>query len=790
MSSNGNEVILNISNNNDADEGRDDDGAAADQITGTKTSLGSLADAALSGDELAAALVGPLSLALKANVHELADLLLQGLKMEVRDILSVTACRHPNPKPTSERIAPRREVRAHSLGRPMSLAPRRLLRASTETGMSPMIDVRMTLSEQTDSFDSMAGVPQEENASEASRSFENQEKGCRSFDSQEKGGKSSGNRETVGSPNAVSFAQVATCPELCELSSTPLTAALPPLRQSAPIVNELPSVPSEREPEPKSTIGSEQVCVMSQASTIDIGNQTLTCPSLPSYTSSTAVKKDTAPAKVGVAANPGKRLTIPKLSSKSRKNASELCLLGDLEQSLEADLFKHSNLLDQTSSRVRVPLPSQRREYMRRLSDNGGPCAHNIGKSVDSRTPSKDSGGSSKLDEYPSEDATPRSIQPSLCSSEAPFSDAIFSPGRSSMCPIGENDLVAASHGLDHRRTGNGCAALWGYVICMMDSLPRVCGVVPSKPSRVWLSLAYQWTVLAFCVGCSVNCIRRFVEPNLSGVPVLQTSLPVDTLAAFGSLLGLLASGIIRRSRSFVMCTQLITSYARSQHLSQHWEKHFFWNVCCSCALWIAAVGLRSAFCDECDVQSTLDVLGFALCAGVLLGISVYLLQACTCLTLMVDRFCCNVVMNADFAAALKEWKLIQALCRAVSRTVQFSFMTSQCTAVAAALLIIAAWGTGHFTKAILPLIFVFSALLHASALAARITDKCARASILVNSSAGGTNFDVDRMYLVQYIERSMTGFYVFEIRIASETILKSFYVACALAFAVATRSV
>eukprot|EP00928_Gymnodinium_smaydae_P095600 TRINITY_DN8252_c0_g1_i1.p1 TRINITY_DN8252_c0_g1~~TRINITY_DN8252_c0_g1_i1.p1 ORF type:complete len:963 (+),score=78.68 TRINITY_DN8252_c0_g1_i1:39-2891(+) len=896
--------------------------AVTQPTTNIQSGIAILEHASRVPEQLAAALKEPLSLALRANVHELAELLLEGLRAEVRDMISSAisnAVDAPSLPETS--AAPR-------LRRPRSQPlPPRTDGNPAPGARSPRLEQPEVDGRDIESFDSMAGVPLEESSSLQSKSLEktlgmdtkldksldksicvdigapraldkslslekNSELGApraldkslnldtgapralekslnvelgasRALDKSlnlEKNSELGAPRALdkslnldTGAPRALekslnvelgasraldkslnsdrsfnldksfsvdrsfhmdlhapspeanlAVAQVATCPELAELE-VPQLNIYPSSCASVdvlPALHTVPEVSRDNTPKPSYDTEGQASAVSHQASMSVNNSQVNSFHSLPSLPSGNSVRN--APqAVIGKAADVSQAaspqvgsLPQPKLRQLRRVPAG-LCLLDDLEQSLDIDLFKNSQLLDSKGSRgVRVPLPSQRKDHRRRLSSSGGPLPPR-GRQRGARVISE---------EFIGIDCA---ISESECSSVGDASSDVRGEAssngnvpkvshqdRTSMYSIHEYQCDTESSqrsGQEHSHRDNGSEdgkPLWRCINRLPMLLPSLCGVVPLTSQRAWISSPYQWLVLAFCLCNAINCARRAIVASLAGDIIMQSSLPVDITVAFGSLFGLLACGSLRGSGSFVTCTQLITSYAQRQDLLRHWEKQVFCNVCCSALLWAGAIALRAVFVERSDLQVWLNVSSFALSGCVLLGISAYFLRTCICLTLMIDRFCCNVVVHSDFAEALKEWKLIHALCRAVSRTVQNSFMTSQTTAVAAALLVIAAWGSQFFTKSLLPLVFIFFALVHASALASRITDKCARASILVNSSAGGDNFDSDRMYVVDYIERSMTGFHVFDVRIASSTILKSFYVACALAFAVATRAV
>jgi len=72
---------------------------------------------------------------------------------------------------------------------------------------------------------------------------------------------------------------------------------------------------------------------------------------------------------------------------------------------------------------------------------------------------------------------------------------------------------------------------------------------------------------------------------------------------------------------------------------------------------------------------------------------------------------------------------------------------------------------------------------------AAGVSDKCARVPSLINAcNFSADPLDEDRQYVVQYLLNSAAGFYVFEVRLTSEMILKCVYIVIAVAFALTTK--
>eukprot|EP00928_Gymnodinium_smaydae_P054233 TRINITY_DN38044_c0_g1_i1.p1 TRINITY_DN38044_c0_g1~~TRINITY_DN38044_c0_g1_i1.p1 ORF type:complete len:746 (-),score=90.40 TRINITY_DN38044_c0_g1_i1:29-2221(-) len=706
-------------------------------------------------ERLADVVAAPLSMAFKDNIKEFADVLVASLRQELKEMLraeqlqvrgngleqrssfgSVTTFPHPRGEDAS------RSFRSFVVP---SVPPRNVASLARQAVAGNI---------QTDTFDSMDGVPNDQETSpqptcEKLVTIDKATLQPKSID------EDSGIEERVRKQPSLpkSVAAVATCPDLREVRNTDST--------SGPVsMDLLLPMPTMHEGRSESKSSCPDVAYQSNIST--------TAPH-----SERPKKMDD--------------------DSPCRRQGAELFALQDLEKKLDVDLFKHAHLLGQNSrpKRVRVPLPSQRREHMRRLERGTNDTKFSKDASPDfARLDAHVPLGTSVSSEQEKHVEHPQPSSVYKKGNEPEFTSISINQSKErSAWHDDDRDLeLHVPEELDQRwgRYRFCC----GFVARLAHVLPSACGVTPLQVHRAWLAMSYQWLLVLLSILNTVNCVWRLLEDDVTHDKVLQSCLSIDTLMAVGSFIGLLACGALRQSESFVTCRELLTCYVDRQVLRRHWESHVLYHLCGGLMGWAGAIVARLAIAfDDPQANCYASIVGFGFSAAILLGISAYIVGASICLALMVDRFCCNVVSKADFKAAMREWKMIHALCRAVSRTVQASFVTLQITAVAVALKIIAAWGSSSFTKHLVPSVLVFLSLTHASALASRVTDKCARASILVNSRAGDSNFDIERMYVVDYIERSMTGFHIFDVRIASSTLLKCFYVACALAFAVATRT-
>lgn len=329
----------------------------------------------------------------------------------------------------------------------------------------------------------------------------------------------------------------------------------------------------------------------------------------------------------------------------------------------------------------------------------------------------------------------------------------------------------------------------------IVASVPPLVGMVPwsTQNQCVGISMVYQWVVLAYMISLSFCSVKRTYMTWRNGDTALAVILAEDNILSIGALLGLLGCRIWWRSKVLTDAKRLLRSYSARVGNPDTWEKVSYVDFFCSVGSWLlslSATVLFSVLCTDVDQQTYLHWITFAISSAVLLGICQYVLHVCQCLTKLIDAFCYQVIEQPGFAQALHTWSLLQALCRTSCSSIQFAFLALQATATALVLVSIVQVVETDITRFLssLPALVVAMAVFRTSIWAAAVTDKCLRVPMLVNSVSVGIDLDPDRLYVVQYIEHSQAGFYLFELRLTSETVLKTAYVACAGCFFLAAR--
>lgn len=293
------------------------------------------------------------------------------------------------------------------------------------------------------------------------------------------------------------------------------------------------------------------------------------------------------------------------------------------------------------------------------------------------------------------------------------------------------------------------------------------------------------------------------VHATMDSANVQRTTLGKlsDTAFTLGALAVLSACRM--RQRELSDCNALLVSYAQQRGFLQNWAKIARHDGMLSVMVWICIVleRIRAYIMspDECDDDSVsnwiavMQICSFVFASMLLLTFVHYILYIARFLSSMIDTFCCRFVELPDFTEAVTEWNVLQAVIRKSCETIQYCFFALQTTTTVAALLNVVditeqASADPVFFLELLPGTLIVLLVIRMFFCAGAVTDKCARVPSLVNSLSFGTDLDRDRLYVVEYIAHSQAGFYIFEVRLTSATVLKIFYFSCVVALALATR--
>eukprot|EP00931_Biecheleriopsis_adriatica_P036838 TRINITY_DN21170_c0_g3_i2.p1 TRINITY_DN21170_c0_g3~~TRINITY_DN21170_c0_g3_i2.p1 ORF type:complete len:806 (-),score=128.27 TRINITY_DN21170_c0_g3_i2:174-2291(-) len=335
----------------------------------------------------------------------------------------------------------------------------------------------------------------------------------------------------------------------------------------------------------------------------------------------------------------------------------------------------------------------------------------------------------------------------------------------------------------------------------LVQVLTGASGVKDCKSSRKPFVIVFQLLILAAALLSFVQSLQQagFIRWRDSDTTESASSLSIfsDVALAGGAILGLLASGCLQLFTAMTEFGVILRNFSRRKQFEKEWMQHARWDsiVCLTC--WALAVTERTRalfFLREGATfgqEMALSVVSFAVSSFLLMSQLFNVLHVCHGMHIMMDDFCFSVVKTWDLRIAEQDWNLVQSLLRKGCASLQFLFVILQSTMVAAVTLAVADIidEKVRVTELIacgIILCGLAQMFLHASA----VTEFCTRLPAFVNSLHFGRDHDPDRMYLVEYIVYSKAGFYIFEVRLTPELVMKFLYAISMALFGVATKVV
>jgi len=273
-----------------------------------------------------------------------------------------------------------------------------------------------------------------------------------------------------------------------------------------------------------------------------------------------------------------------------------------------------------------------------------------------------------------------------------------------------------------------------------------------------------------------------------------------DVALSFGALLCLLCGGCLRFSTPVAECEAMLDAFADERNLHEDWLQKCRWDALIVSTIWLLSVveRARELFADGLTLHQDVDqqeivnnlcnLASFMVSGGVLLACLFRVMRVCRGFYVIIDDFSFNLVTTSDLCVAEQDWNLLQALLRRSCAALQYLFIVLQSTIVAALIL-----GVDDFYRLAKPTslisgAFVLIGLAPLFLCAASVTDHCERLPPFVNSLGFGRSLDADRLYLVEYMFYSQAGFYIFEVRVTRDMVLKAFYISGMAIFYFATK--
>lgn len=363
-----------------------------------------------------------------------------------------------------------------------------------------------------------------------------------------------------------------------------------------------------------------------------------------------------------------------------------------------------------------------------------------------------------------------------------------------------DGELADSPSGIDNDIEGSDASVLFHLGRFLAFITPRLFGALPWHMGWRWSAGLYQAFTALLALAAAVIHLAPLLPDHLSADLGSDRGPPALCAAAvaIGALLALLACWSFSKSQVLARCDGLIARYARRQGSYAAWKEHCCRDLGSMFLVWLCAVGLqvRNVMVTEDsghgpDLICRLYVAAFAYSAGLLMALVVYVLHVCQNLLGMVDCFCCHFVEQPDYCDAVRQWNVLQAVLRKACGAIQYTFFALQTTAFATVLLIATDASTLRMRHEFLvPSALVAVGLARIFVRAAAVTDKCARVPIFLNALTVVKSQEIDsaKMYVVDHIEHSQAGFYIFEVRLTSSMALRFFYFSCVAAYFMATK--
>jgi len=181
--------------------------------------------------------------------------------------------------------------------------------------------------------------------------------------------------------------------------------------------------------------------------------------------------------------------------------------------------------------------------------------------------------------------------------------------------------------------------------------------------------------------------------------------------------------------------------------------------------------------------------------AEVLIGIIHAAMQhsmsnTCRAVSVLIDNFGNGVVNEPDLSKAIYDWKWLQAVLRRCMAKIEWMLMVeiSGALALLPAMTLDLLFSDDDPAFRILralPALFIVAGVLRLCLVAASITEKCNRVPSLVNALSFGAGTERMQQHIVEYIVRSNAGFYVADVKLSAELILRFSYTFSMFAFGV-----
>ncbi|CAE7840600.1 unnamed protein product [Symbiodinium sp. CCMP2592] len=322
-------------------------------------------------------------------------------------------------------------------------------------------------------------------------------------------------------------------------------------------------------------------------------------------------------------------------------------------------------------------------------------------------------------------------------------------------------------------------------------------GIVDVRPGRLWQVLSHWHVVDASLLAVALGYLGAC--SNLHHFPAITTACYL--LGAMIAILGVRHAGITAMIGPY---ERRLDEYAADYGFTEDWrqlsryrlvEVLVFWCLMMACRILAALLSSEEIFggLPLSSFGTGMMVLVAHLLMSLRLSAVCYThFHVCSGLELAIDNFCLRLFKDQDMEGALSEWNVLSATLRQASQKTCWSLLAlgAACTAslvlfasqvVQMPEILGSALDTALWLGWLYPPLLLF---LYAMYRAASVTEKAMRVAPLVNSwefepaeeNGETVALDPGRQYVVQFINQSEAGFYVFGVRISAYMVQKLAY--------------
>jgi len=311
---------------------------------------------------------------------------------------------------------------------------------------------------------------------------------------------------------------------------------------------------------------------------------------------------------------------------------------------------------------------------------------------------------------------------------------------------------------------------------------------------------ALTWTLVQTAAAWQAGCLGSgplCKSPHLSCGQ--RVSLLSNVLMAAGAVAVLASLGLAQGQKSLNEVASVLQSFAHLHELHDLWMSQVKRDVvgmlsmftCASIASFSGMLELAMGL-PEVPVALVLECIAFLTVDALLMLCIMFLIVVLRLLVILVDVFCFQLVGNLHISEAAHNWNVLQALLRKASTAIQLgllAFLAVAAFAIPAFMLDYMLLGPCFATLRLqLPHILVVLGVLRTFIMASAVTGKCTRVPPLINSLDFGPATDKDSRNLVEYIQNSAAGFYIFDVCLTTGMVVKFIYVWAVVVFGVVSR--